>query len=117
MNLQDNVACANVISGSNEVLSRLLLRDSSGFSGFFSSKASWWLLLLSTFSSFDLDESFSILFSSKIFCPTIEFSNEVKLAVTVLNGEKQNVFIQINIVEYEKNLEKFPNQIIALGRL
>ena len=112
MNFQDSIACINDISGSNEVR----LRSSfEGFSGSFSSKASSRLLLLSI-SSFFI-EGFSLwspeselLWSLKIFWPTKEFLNEDKSAVTVLNGEKQNVFIQIKIVEYENNLSRFSNQ-------
>ena len=111
MNFHDSIACINVISGSNEVISRSAFEGSFFSSVDFSSKASWRLLLW-FFSSFGLEDFFSskrLLFPLRIFCPKNEFSNEVKSAVTVLNGEKQNVFIQIKIVEYEKNLLKFSN--------
>ena len=115
MNFQDSIACINDISGSNEVRSR---SSFEGFSGSFSSKASSRLLFLSISSFFTEDFSswrpeIALLRSLKIFWPTKEFSNEDKSAVTVLNGEKQNVFIQIKIVEYEKDLFRFSNQCIC----
>ena len=106
INFHDNIACISVISGSNEVISRFAFVVSVFSSGDFSSKASSRLLFWS-FSSDELEELFSsrrILWLLKIFCPTNEFSNEVRSVATVLNGEKKNVFIQIKIVEYEKNL-------------
>ena len=121
INFQDSIACINDISGSNEVRSR---SSFEGFSGTFSSKTSSRLLLLSISSFFTEDVSSwrsesALLRTLKIFWPTKEFLNEVKSAVTVLNGEKQNVFIQIKIVEYENNLSRFSNQGIwaqARGR-
>lgn len=118
MNFHDSIACINVISGSNEVISRSAFEASFFSSVDFSSKASWRLLFWS-FSSFGLEDFFSskrLLFPLRIFCPKNEFSNEVKSAVTVWNGEKQNVFIQIKIVEYEKNLWKFSNLSFGLWR-